>query len=139
MSRITTGYTGHLFEREVLGECRAAARGHMGYREAAELVRKSQPTKKTSTATRLEAEVGKRLGGAVKFFTAVGSAMDLFHGTDGFFQFEGFIVTIDVTMNPNKDSGKADVIICEDDLVDLTALAGRIAREFTTKQRRAQW
>lgn len=62
--------------------------------------------------------------------------MDVFHGVDGFFEFHGIVVTIDVTTNPNKDSGKADVIVHPDDLENLSTLAGRIAREFITKQRR---
>ncbi|TSC69254.1 MAG: hypothetical protein G01um101456_272 [Parcubacteria group bacterium Gr01-1014_56] len=133
----SNGYTGHLFEVEVLGICRASYCGYMSWKDAAELVRKSQPVKKTPTVARLEQEVGRQLGEAVKFYTAVRSAMDVLHGTDGFFEFHGFVVTIDVTMNPHKDSGKADVIICEDDLGNLPNLAGRIAREFITKQRRA--
>lgn len=131
------GYTGHLFEEEMLGTCKAPYRGYMSWRDAAEMVRKNQPTKKTETVTNLEKEVGKQLGEVVKFYTAVRSSMDMFHGTDGFFEFHGFVVTVDVTTNLHKDSGKADIIIHQDDLGDLTALAGRISREFKSKERRA--
>lgn len=49
MSR-SDGYTGHLFEEEVLGTCKASYRGYMSWRDAAELVRKNQPVKKTPVA-----------------------------------------------------------------------------------------
>ena len=132
MSRFD-GYTGHLFEEEVLGNCQAECHGYMSWREAVELVRKSQPRHKTPVATRLEVEVGRQLGGVVKFFTAVHSAMDVFHGTDGFFEYCGVVVTIDVTTNPHKDCGKADMIVHQGDLENLSTLAGRIARELNSK------
>lgn len=132
------GYTGHLFEEEVLGICKASYRGYMSWRDAAELVRKNQPLKKTRVATRLEVEVGRQLGEVVRFFTAVRSVMDVFHGTDGFFEFRGLVVTIDVTMKSDKDSGKADLIVHADDLENLPMLAGRIAHEFVRKERRGR-
>lgn len=131
------GYTGHLFEEEVLGRCLAQARGYMRWREAAEAVRKSQPRQKKPIAVRLETEVSRKLGGRCALYTAVRSAMDLFHGVDGFFEYEGVVVTIDLTMNPHKDSSKADLLVCRDELDDINTLAGRIAREFTSRQRRA--
>ncbi len=130
------GYTGHLFEEEVLGICKASCHGYMLWREAADLVRKNQPAKKAPTAIRLEIEVGRQFGEGVRFFTAVRSAMDVFHGVDGFFEFRGVVVTIDVTTNQHKDSGKADVIVYKGDLENLPVLAGRIAREFKSKERR---
>lgn len=129
--------TGHLFEERVLGVCLAKSRGHMQWREAAEAVRKGQPREKKPIAARLENEVGKQLGGRCMLYTAVRSSMDIFHGVDGFFEFQGTVVTVDLTLNPNKDSGKADVIIYPDDIDDLPALVARIVREFGTKQRRA--
>jgi hypothetical protein len=66
----------------------------------------------------------------------VRSALDVFHGVDGFFEFRGVVVTIDVTINPNKVCGKADLVVSGDDFEDLPALAARIAREFATKIRR---
>jgi len=127
------GYTGHLFEEEVLGRCRVRHHGYMRWRDAAKLARTSQPARKTPTAVRLEREVSRQLGEAVVFFTAVGSPFDLFHGVDGFFEFCGTVVTIDLTMNPHKDSGKADLIVHRDDLGDLVAIAARVVRELGSR------
>lgn len=54
----------------------------------------------------------------VKFYSAVETAADVFHGIDGWIEYESLkrgriVVTIDVTKNPNKDAWKADVIIPE--------------------------
>lgn len=52
----------------------------------------------------------------VKFFTAVKSPLDIFHGVDGWFEIVGgngnlVIVTIDITANPKKgDEHKADIV-----------------------------
>jgi len=131
------GYTGHLFEEEVVGRCRVIHRGYMRWRDAAKLARESQPARKTPTAARLEREVSQQFGKAVQFFTAVGTPLDFFHGVDGFFEFEGFVVTIDLTMNPHKETGKAHMVIQQGDLDDISRLAGFIAREMQTQMRRA--
>ncbi len=53
----------------------------------------------------------------VNFVTAVGSALDMKHGIDGYFLFEHkktkqrYMVTIDLTVNPEKESHKANLII----------------------------
>ncbi len=133
MSRFDDGYTGHLFEREMLGQCLAPYRGYLRWREAAQLVRKSQPRAKAPVAARLEREVSAQVGVSVMFFTAVGSALDVMHGCDGFFEFRGVVVTIDITMNPHKDSGKADIVIAREEVENLPVLAGRIARELRSK------
>lgn len=47
----------------------------------------------------------------LKLFTAVGSAID-WHGYDAWFEMDGIKVTLDVTLNPQKEDGyKADVLI----------------------------
>jgi len=51
----------------------------------------------------------------VRFFTAVKSPLDRFHGVDAWFEIDDdtttTVITIDVTMNPNKETGhKADII-----------------------------
>lgn len=133
------GITGHLFEEATLGRCAAICQGYESWRKAVEEVRKHQPRQKRPAAVRLENEVVKcfgKLGMSVKFYTAVRSTLDVYHGVDAFFEFRGVLVTIDVTINPNKDCGKADVIVHADDFENLPALAGRIAREFATKMRR---
>lgn len=52
----------------------------------------------------------------IRFYTAVGSSLDRFHGVDAFFEYntsdgKSVRVTIDVTINPNKDRYKADVVL----------------------------
>ncbi len=131
------GETGRMFERRVLGECKASYKGYMTRREAAALVRRHQPRQVAGDAANLLAEVRRQTKSAVQFFTAVGSAMDYCHGVDAFFEFAGLIVTIDVTKNSAKDAGKADLVVCEDDLSDISALAARVVREFVGQARRA--
>ena len=138
MSRITTGYTGHLFEEEVLGLNLAVASrdDYLPYATALEVARKGQPPLKTPTRARIERELRSLLGDAVRVRTAVHTVLDYKHVVDGFIDFEGMVVTIDLTMNPSKDVTKADFVVCEDDLIDIAALAGRIAREFESRRRR---
>ena len=132
MSRFD-GYTGHLFEEEVLGYCLAICRGYVTWRDALELVRKNQPRAKTPVAVSLEREISRQLGAAVHFFTAVRSPLDVYHGVDGLFEFHGVMVTIDLTMNSHKDSGKADLIVEASEIDNLALLAGRIVREMRSR------
>ncbi len=133
MSRFDDGYTGHLFEEETLGKCLGTHRGHMQWHEAMEVVRKNQPRVKTPVASRLEQEVRKQAGVAVVFYTAVGSTLDLKHSVDAFFEFMGVAVTIDLTMNDDKDACKADLLVVKEEINNLSALAGRISRELKSK------
>ncbi len=135
-----TGLTGHLFEERVIGTCKVQWTGvHLCYREAVEEVRKNQPPLRTPTAAKLIKLVSEQLGAPVRFRTAVGSCADVQHGIDGFFEVVGgVIVTIDLTLNPNKDACKADLLVTSDDVLNLPALAARVAGAFRTKQRRAQ-
>lgn len=50
---------------------------------------------------------------AVKFYTAVGTALDVYHGVDAFFEQGGRRVTVDVSMR-EKESYKADVLLIVD-------------------------
>lgn len=129
------GYTGHLFEEEVLGVCKASHCGYLRWQDATAEVRKNQPRTATPVASKLCGELRKKLPGVdIRFYTAVGSTLDKMHSVDGFFEFEGKVtVTLDLTMNPEKDACKADVLVCERDLADLPALAYRVARELQTK------
>ncbi len=124
---------GKLLESATLGCCTAQRGSYLPRREAMELVRKHQPRDKRPAICRLEAEVAKQLSMTVVFFTAVRSALDEFHSIDGFFQIGRLVVTIDLTDNPTKFSGKADVIVQADDFEDLQKLAARIVREFNHK------
>mgnify|MGYP001559351445 CR=1 FL=1 len=119
------GYTGGLMERETLGSLpRPETEGlYVPFHRAMEWAEKHQfgdPTDPdprfandlhATVAQKLEIEDLRR----VKFFTAVGSPLDHYHGIDAFFKVEwngkNFVVTLDVTMNPNKgDNYKADVV-----------------------------
>lgn len=133
----SNGIGGHLFEATTLGRCKAACGGYLPRREAMDLVRKHQPAQKPAAALRLLAEVNRQLGQGVEFYTAVDSTMDKFHSVDGFFQVGQQVVTIDVTINDQKFTGKADVIVHADDFEDLTALARRIANFFKPRESRS--
>ena len=121
------------FEEEVLGRCMVRYSGYMQWAKAAQLVRNHQPARKTEILAALEREFERRVGEQVPFYTAVGSSMDFDHGVDGFCEFRGVVVTIDVTKNPEKTCGKADVVVHPDDLENLPALTARIARVLVSK------
>lgn len=132
------GLTGHFFEEEVLGRCTATCGAYLPLREAMVLVRKSQPASKRPAMQRLEAEMSKVLGRPVVFYTAVGSVLDAFHGIDGFFELAGQVVTIDLTINSAKCTGKADLVLQGDEFEDLAALAAKILRFYAPKAERRQ-
>lgn len=135
-----TGMTGHLFEERVIGVCKARWAGaHMRYREAVDEVRKSQPPLRTPTAAKLVALVSANLGQSVRFCTAVGSCADVLHGIDGFFELREkpeCVVTIDLTLNDNKDACKADLLVKLEDVKNLPVLAARVAGRFRTQLQR---
>jgi len=89
------------------------------YREAMDEVRRFQPgdpsDPKCRFANDLHALVALGLDlenwSELKFYTAVGTALDVYHGVDGFFEFRGKVATIDGTVNPEKLDGKADVVV----------------------------
>jgi len=133
MSRQTDGTTGRLLEREVLGTCFATAEGYLPWNEAVRTVLHSKkPPLKTPFVARLERAVSAEVGRHVGVHSAVGSALDHYHGCDALVV-DGFaVVTLDLTMNPNKGEGdgKANVIIRREDLADVPVLAGMIARQL---------
>lgn len=144
MSR--SGYTGHLFEEEVLSVCPISrtdwdGTGYVSFRKSCVMVREHQPAALPITARRLRNRVAEQVGNGgehVRLFTAVGTPLDLFHGVDAFFEFKGIVVTIDLTINPHKDSGKAYFILNEDDITtNLPETAARIAREIKSLSGRA--
>ncbi|MBI5369797.1 hypothetical protein HZA85_01205 [Candidatus Uhrbacteria bacterium] len=134
-------YTGKMNERDVLGAApltpefrrayqeRANERGYLPYGASFDLVRRytnqdpHQPAKPFASELRLA--VADALGletdedlERVTFYTAVGTPADVYHGVDGWIEYQTpdgkrLIVTLDVTKNPNKDEWKADVIIPE--------------------------
>lgn len=126
---------GHCFEVEVLGRCKVSYKGYLSRREAFAEVERAPQTKRTDFVIAIQREF-ERQGLCVPFYTAVGSALDYHHGVDGFFEFRGVVVTIDVTMNPEKSIAKADVVVHPDDLADIPLLAARIGRELINKMQK---
>ena len=79
----------------------------------------------------------------VRFYSAVGTPADRFHGVDGWIEYDTpdgrrLVVTVDVTKNPNKESWKADVIIPEvtdpsESESEFLSQAEQYAREITER------
>ncbi|MBU0612384.1 hypothetical protein KKB10_00045 [Patescibacteria group bacterium] len=135
MPSYETGYTGGLVENEMLGTAQLERGKHaraqieyQPYQQAIKTVREGQPGDPSDPEARfandLHATIAEILKlenySQLKFFTAVGSTLDRFHGVDGFFELQAdpsssestIIVTLDITMNPQKgDQYKADHII----------------------------
>jgi hypothetical protein len=141
--RGSDGLTGHLFESQVLGECRVKWDGsYRSYASSMELVRANQPGDPMDPATRtandLHALVAEQLGlddyAKLGFYTAVRSPLDFFHGVDAFFEFQGVVVTMDLTLNPHKDEAKAHIVIHPKDLENLPFLAAWIADGLRSKE-----
>ncbi|MEX0651917.1 MAG: hypothetical protein WD509_02365 [Candidatus Paceibacterota bacterium] len=101
--------------------------------EAFAQVRRNQPPLRTQTVVAFNREVRQLLGDEARFFTAVGTSLDVHQGIDGFFEFNGVVVTIDVTMNPDKETWKADRIVHPEDLEDIPHLVGRIVKQMQIK------
>lgn len=134
-------YSGRLNEGDVLGEFRATPEGIRAFRAAVDkrgymtpgdamgLIRKftkGDPTNPSQPFAReLRLAVIEQLGledeqdmDRVRFFSAVGTPLDVFHGIDGWIEFvpdQGppRIVTLDVTLDPGKEEHKADIIVQE--------------------------
>lgn len=134
------GHTGHLFEHQVLGPCLWQEDGYLPFKKALEQVKRSQsgePHRPSSRIARtLHRQVALALGvgewNELSFYTAVGSPLDYYHGIDAFLEWQGCMVTIDVTMNPDKTSGKADLIFHDGDDIDAFALL--VAETLVTKR-----
>lgn len=118
------GYTGRTFEEEILLRCLWVWNGYVSYHKSMVMVKEFQPWDPTDpsspAANDLHTLVVEALGiedySAVKLYTAVSSPLDVFHGIDCFVEWEGIVVTIDLTANCKKDSYKADLVIHEDNV-----------------------
>ncbi|MCR4279667.1 MAG: hypothetical protein NUV78_02955 [Candidatus Zambryskibacteria bacterium] len=118
-------FTGSEIEEEVVGRCMLKWNGkHVPYQQSMRSVMANQPWDPSDPepkfANDLHASVALALKlddwSRLKLYTAVGSPLDYYHGVDCFFEFEGLIVTIDVTVNPNKLEYKADLVLNVSDL-----------------------
>ncbi len=131
MSYTNTGYTGKIFEEEVIGHCEVSWDGrYIPFAAALRQVERSQPSK-NRTANELLAQVRKHVP-QVELYCAVGTALDRFHGIDGYFRFAGIMVTFDISLN-SKGQYKADLEFTQDDAENLGSFAGRVAEMFTEK------
>lgn len=109
-----SGYTGQLFEDEVLGSCVVSWSGYMAFKEAKRFARDNQPKVMCNHACRFRQAVASVMSvelEKVSIFTAVGTPLDKFHSIDGWFEFDGLTVTFDVTLSTHKVRYKADVVV----------------------------
>ena len=136
------GYTGKLFEHDVLREGAGifhvvAKPPYKTYKKAmAEVVEKTNQSNwdpsdpNTRVCNDLHATVAINLNlddwNELKLYPAVGSAFDIYHGVDMFFELDGKIVTIDLTVNTDKDFYKANVIVTPEMIEDIESLAKEI-------------
>jgi hypothetical protein len=114
----------------------------MKFNQALEEVKENQPYDPhhpTGEAAEFHRAVASAMGvdpEELELYTAVGSTLDRFHGVDGFFSFNGIIVTVDVTANPHKDSYKARVIVnLEDAGNGFKESSAEIAAQFDRSKR----
>jgi hypothetical protein len=122
------GYTGHIFEMEVLGGCKVRIiRGHVKFNKLVKQVRWAQPGDPyrpqgesanfhRAVADELESRGVK--GSALGIFSAIGTPLD-YQGIDGFFSFEGIMISVDCTLDQNADpSPRARVVVRGEDMLD---------------------
>jgi len=64
-------------------------------------------------------------------YPAFGTSFDYHHGIDLFFEFKECLCTVDLTINPNKDEYKADVVVTPE--TDLEWMGGVIAEKLNRK------
>lgn len=110
-------------DHEILKEARG--NGYLPFAKAMKLVKEGQKGNPSDPerpfANDLHAIIAEELGlsdySKLNFFSAVGTALDHFHGVDGFFvynsQYGPIVVTLDVTLDPEKkeENYKADFVI----------------------------
>ena len=142
------GYTGHLAEGEIFERCPGSwdAKTYFDFPKSVEYVKNNQPADwrvsdpKPRLAGDLFANVAEKLDlddwEDLKLYTAVGTPLDLFHGTDAFFEYEGTIVTIDLTINDKKQQHKADFVI-NPGIDDLEVIADAIVSRMKNRKARA--
>ena len=122
--------TGKIIENELFGETREKERGHrhngyLTYESSLAVVKATQGENNPTDPDRpfandLHATVAQELSpedySCVRFYTAIGSPLDFYHGVDGVIEFSlpdgsAFVVTIDITTNPEKLEYKADIVV----------------------------
>ena len=88
---------------------------YMPFEQAVEFVKQHQPDpmKRSRMVKDLRTRIADLCTDAtvpVKFFTAIGTPLDVYHGVDAFFQQGEHIVTVDISLR-EKESQKADVLL----------------------------
>ncbi len=144
---------GQFFEQAVFKGCVSdntdIEHGYMEYKESLTWAKDHQPKKDYNNPETLDSQQLLQLKSAVsskltnvdevlRFYTAIGSPLDVLHGVDGFFEVGDHIVTVDLTLNSDKVIAKADVVILADnengmtdEIIDLSA--NSIADKFKEK------
>lgn len=135
------GYTGRLFEHEVLGECVwRQSQEYLPYRQALALVRECQPWDPADPGPRMASDLHATVCMALeledwfqlRLYTAVGSPADRYHGVDGWVEWQGRVVTLDLTTDPAKGFAKADFLVRPEDMEGsaLEELARQVAEKL---------
>lgn len=142
-----TDFTGKEWEEEVVGSqvvglsLRLGYPEYLAYRVAMREVVKFyddprspwDPEDPNALTSDLSYYVAEALGTdpcAVRWYPALRRSFDIHHGVDLFCMYCGMVVTIDLTVNPDKGDGyKADEIWSPSD--DLKAVAARIAERLS--------
>ena len=88
---------------------------YMAYKDAVAWVREHQPdafsrSKLIKNLRTRVAELCTNIDEPVKFYTAVGTPLDIYHGVDAFFAQGHKIATVDLSMK-EKENYKADVLM----------------------------
>jgi hypothetical protein len=96
---------------------------YIPYQQAMRLARAAQPydpcAPSRDGARKLHGAVAKELKKVLglvedrelRFYTAVRTPLDDLHQVDGWFEFEGWVITIDLTISDRKDQAKANVVV----------------------------
>ena len=63
----------------------------------------------------------------LKLYPSVGTAFDVFHGVDAFFEYNGISATVALTHQEQKDEYKADVIINPEDVFSYESAVKAVA------------
>ncbi|MDD4931508.1 MAG: hypothetical protein PHG66_05195 [Candidatus Colwellbacteria bacterium] len=148
------GYTGKLLELEYLGYCKDVLGNrefiaYMPFKDSVRNAMQRQPWEDPSDpaprfASDLHCLLAEELGlddyHDLEFYTSVGTSLDLYHGVDAFFRLKRgntwMMVTMDLTMNPEKVEYKADVVVqyaLTDTVEKLKDMARVILHEFQMK------
>lgn len=90
-------------------------KGYIPFDRAVDFVKEHQPNplERSRTVSALRAKIAKLCLDTrtpVRFYTAIGTPLDVYHGVDAFFEQGGRIVTVDVSLR-EKEIGKADVLL----------------------------